>query len=487
MRLQDLAIPIDSDRPEAIYIQISIAIARAIQNRVLAAGAVLPGTRAMADQLGLTRNTVVAAYEELEAQGLVEQRVGVGTIVCHKAGSVGPVVDPERLQLSANPAFDLVSRFTPLSHVEEGTHDLRDGQPDPRLLPAMELGRAYQNALVKHQRELLKSGEPAGHMRLRKALAGWLGARRALLVDADQILITRGTRHSMDLLCQALLRPGESAALEDPGNPSVLEGLRGAGAQVIPIPVDGDGLAVETLESVFRDASPRLLYCTPNSQFPTGGSLSQARRIRLLDLARKHRMAVVEDDLDFEFHSGQRPALPLASQDRNGVVVYIGSFSNLMAPGLHLGFLVAPAPVVARLARLRLRAGAQGDRVLEAAIASLIEDDTFARFIRKARKAYSERRAFTSHWIRHWPGFSVDQSHGLGLWITCPDSLDVDRWVRDLQNDGVLLHGGAHYAHCGSASHHVRLGFSSQDLPELEAALKLMEGRLPSGSVPPRP
>jgi GntR family transcriptional regulator/MocR family aminotransferase len=441
----------------------------------------------MADQLGLTRNTVVAAYEELEAQGLVEKRVGVGTIVCGQTRLAGLGPEPEGHQLSVNPAFDLVSRFTPLSHVEEGIHDLRDGQPDPRLLPAVELGRAYQYALVKHQRELLRSGEPAGHMRLRKALAAWLGARRALLVGADQILITRGTRHSMDLLCQALLHPGESAALEDPGNPSVLEGMRRAGAKVVPIPVDEDGLAVEALESVFRDASPRLLYCTPSSQFPTGGSLSQARRARLLELARKHRMAVVEDDLGFEFHGGRHPALPLASQDRNGVVVYIGSFSNLMAPGLRLGFLVAPAPVVARLARLRLRAEAQGDRVLESALASLLEDDTFARFIRKARKAYSERRDFASEWIQRWPGFSVGPCAGLGLWLTCPETLDLDRWLSDLQRDGVLLHGSSHYSSSGSPGHHVRLGFGSQNLPELEAALRLMEGWLPHGSAPVQP
>jgi GntR family transcriptional regulator/MocR family aminotransferase len=194
---------------------------------------------------------------------------------------------------------------------------------------------------------------------------------------------------ALSLLSRALLRPGDVVAVEELTYKPAIEVFRSHGAKVVPIPLDDDGLRVDALEQI---AGLRAVHVTAHHQFPTTVTLTAPRRLRLLELARKHRFAIIEEDYDHEFHYDGAPVLPLASADRYGVVAYVGTFSKVLAPSLRIGYVVAPRPLLKNVIAHRLYIDVQGDRVLEHALAELIEDGLVQRHIRRVRREYQARR-----------------------------------------------------------------------------------------------
>jgi GntR family transcriptional regulator/MocR family aminotransferase len=180
-----------------------------------------------------------------------------------------------------------------------------------------------------------------------------LCATRGLAATADSLVVTRGSQMGFDLAARALLSPGDAVAVEELGYSSVWASLKLAGARLLPIPLDAEGMRVDALEKIAAREKLRAIYLTPHHQYPTMVVLSPGRRLQLLDLARRNRIAILEDDYDHEFHYQGRPILPLASADQAGVVIYVGTLSKILAPGLRLGFVVAPEPLLARVVQLR--------------------------------------------------------------------------------------------------------------------------------------
>jgi len=475
MRLHDLSLPLDPASPEPMYRQLAQGITEAIARKVLKPGALLPGTRALAEHLHIARNTVILAYSELAAEGWVEQRVGSGTMVCLRPPDPARTPTPD---LEGDPedatAFDFITSQLgqATDPAQDAALDMRDGWPDPRLFPVEDLAQAYRRLLSRRQSEVLGLGDSLGHLRLRQELAAWLGERRGIFVGVEQILITRGSRHALSLLTRALLRPGDAVVVENPGHPDLWEVLRMARARILPLPVDAEGLQLEALEAILAKERPRLLCCSPQSQFPTGAVLSESRRQRLLELAAEARMAVAEVDRDAEWTFGEPLPLPLASQGSAGSVLFLGSFLNLLAPGLRLGFLVAKASIVERLARLGQSTEAQGDRALEAAVAALMADGTLARHVRRARRVYQERRNLVAARLAPLEGIHAPAPRsGLGFWAELRDPGDMARLLAQASAQGLLFHGEAHYDLHGSAGTHLRLGFGGLNTEELGRAL----------------
>ena len=219
-----------------------------------------------------------------------------------------------------------------------------------------------------------------------------LAATRGLAAGPDDLLITRGSQMALELVARALVTPGDVVAVEAIGYVPARAAFALAGARLVPMPVDGQGLDVDALEALARRGPVRAVYLTPHHQYPTTVTLSPGRRLRLLEVARAHRIAVIEDDYDHEFHYDGRPVLPLASVDRAGVVVYVGTLSKILAPGLRIGYVVAPAPLLERLATLRAVLDTQGDPAIEDAVAELLEDGEVQRHVRRVRRIYRDRR-----------------------------------------------------------------------------------------------
>jgi GntR family transcriptional regulator / MocR family aminotransferase len=473
-----------SDGPgPPLFLRIARALIAEVRRGRLRPGAALPGTRPLAEQLGVHRNTVVAAYDELRAEGWVETRPGGGTFVSaalperEGRGSTRvrarPAV-PQRpgYELHAAPGWQEQPVFP------DGTIVMAGGVPDVRLLPVAELSRAYRRALRGPSgRAHLGYGPAEGHPGLRRAIATMVSATRGGGANADAVLVTRGSQMALDLLARAIVAPGDRIAVEALGYPPAWGALRQAGASLVPVPIDDQGLDVAALIEEHGRARLRALYLTPHHHYPTTVALSPGRRLALLEFARRERVAVIEDDYDHEFHYDGRPVLPLASTDAAGVVAYVGTLSKVLAPGLRLGFVVAPPRLVERLAADRFLLDRQGDHALEAAVAELLDDGAVARHVRRVRKVYERRRgALCEALARHVGGalaFRVPAG-GMALWATADEGIDVERWSERGRALGVGFVTGRRFAFDGGAVGCLRLGFASLDERELgEAARRL--------------
>ncbi|HSS02381.1 MAG TPA: PLP-dependent aminotransferase family protein [Kofleriaceae bacterium] len=466
----------------AVFVRVAAAISDDIRRGALRGGDRLPSTRALAAQLAVNRNTIVAAYDELVAQGWAIPRGAGGTFVSdtlperavRRALPAGPRGIPARpgFEIRAVPGY-------PLAHETGGVrYQLSLGVPDTRLLPTALLSRALRRALRSRAgRTGLDYGDPRGQLRLRTALAAMLRIRRGIPAVADNILVTRGSQMGLDLVARWLVRPGDTVAVEQLGYRPAWRAFEEAGAALHGVPVDGSGLIVDALP----DPAPRLLYVTPHHQYPTMALLSPARRMALLERARRGRIAILEDDYDHEFHFEGRPVAPLAATDRGGNVLYLGTLSKILAPGLRLGFVAGPERAVEQLARLRTAVDRQGDQILEAAVAELIEDGELQRHARKMCRIYESRRdALASALRRELPNalsFSLPPG-GLTVWARVEDGIALEAWHTRARARGVAFATAREFALDGRARPFVRLAFARHDEAELGDAIRRMRRAL---------
>ncbi len=474
MRPWTFPLALEADATEPLFLQIARGISGDVRRGRLKPGDSLPGSRTLATELGVHRNTVLAALRELEAEGWIEAEARITRV----ARNLPAVPKSEPLPKSGL-GFDLVAP-PPLADLAppgwKGL-DLAGGLPDPRLIPVEELGRALRRAL-KARPTLLDYGSSLGEPRLRAALASLLGEVRGLACPPEQLMITAGSLQAVDLAARLLIRPGDRVGVEDPGYPPVWQTLRAAGAELVPLPVDREGLCVEHLDTLLP---LRAIYLTPHHQFPTTVTLSAARRLRLLDLARRHRIALLEDDYDFEFHFEGRPVLPLASGDSGGVVVYMGTLSKILAPGLRLGWVAGPKALVEALGGQRRMGDLHGNRVMEGAVAEFIEDGLLQRHARKMRRVYAERReALLEALDRHLAQALevVPTGGGLSLWAHTAPGVDPGAWAARAQAAGVLVMPGRRFDFLGRKIPFLRLGFAALAPKEIREAVRRLKAAL---------
>ena len=462
-----------------VFLRIARAVADAARSGRLSAGTRLPGSRELARTLSVHRNTVIATYSELSAEGLLETSPGRGTYL----SSTLPEVRPRRWLHGKPPAA--VSRtqagfpFEPpasdphRAEIPPGAFALYGGMPDTRLLPRAALARAYRRAICLRP-ELLNYGDPLGEPALRAALADMLRERRGLCVSADEILITRGSQMALALIGKVLVRPGDVVAVEALGYRPAWRALSQGGPILRPVAVDAEGLCVDELAALCERERVRAVYVTPHHQYPTTVALSAARRMALLELARRRHFAIIEDDYDHEFHYEGRPLLPLASADDAGVVLYVGTLSKVLAPGLRIGFLVAPAPVRQAALAARFDVDRQGDRLGEHALAELMQDGELQRHLRRMRRVYQARRDHFVGLLREqlgdWLDFVVPPG-GMALWVRVSKRLAVDRWLSRAEQLGVFTQAGQRFTFDGLGRPHVRLGYAAHGERELSTAV----------------
>ncbi len=469
-----------------------VAIARSLTDDIrrgrLRPGDALPGSRTLAGSLGVHRNTVLAAYRELESEGWLVTRPAGGTFVSTALPDAKPRrFDPARASRPAMPAktgFDLGPPYAQENlapPLPKGMLSLAGGQPDVRLLPAAPLARAYRRVLRAHGSSLLSYGDPRGHARLRRSLAGLLSAARGVACDEETLMMVRGSQMALDLTARALISPGDVVAVESLGYRPAWLALTHAGAELHAVGVDDDGLRVDALERLCAERRVRAVYLTPHHQYPTTVGLAAARRLQLLSLARARRMIIIEDDYDNEFHYDGRPTLPLASADDAGVVVYIGTLSKILAPGLRLGFVAAPRPLIDRLAALRMTIDRQGDQAVECAVAELVEDGEVQRHARRMRRIYQTRRdtlaqALTAR-LDGVVSFAMPAG-GMALWARVSPSVDVDAWAERSRAAGVAFYPARRFSFDRKSRPFARLGFAALTEPELREAVKRMASAL---------
>jgi GntR family transcriptional regulator/MocR family aminotransferase len=425
------------DRAQPLSEQIHAQLKARILHGQLGAALRLPTTRELARDLAVSRNTVVRAYEQLLSEGFIESRVGAGSFVA-RLESPAPAVPAERPHWNT-PDTAIWAR---LQHSTIGqAHDgppraFRHGVPAMDLFPHAVWARLQARFWRRHAQQQLGYSETAGDARLRALIAAYLSSSRGLRCDAGQVLITSGAQQAIALCALALLRPGDRVAVESPGYRAAAAALSLPGARVIGVPVDAQGLQMQALHSL---GSCRMAYVTPSHQFPSGVAMSLQRRLDLLAWAHRHDAYVLEDDYDGEYRYSGAPMAPLASLDAQARVLYMGTFSKLMFPGLRLGYLVAPAHWMATLARLRAsldRHSAIADQVV---MADFMAEGHFLQHVRRVRRASRARRdALFAAWQQHFGAALPLPAVEAGLHACLPlPSLELEQRLADT----ALAHG----------------------------------------------
>jgi GntR family transcriptional regulator/MocR family aminotransferase len=481
-------IAVERDAALPPFLQIARSLADDIQRGRLRPGDRLPGSRRLAESLQVHRNTVLAALAELIAEGWIETAPGHGTFVTHAL--VHPSGKPFSRRLGVRTHVPTQLPFTlpepPAAYrqpeLPPGTLILSTGAPDVRLIPTGAIGRAYRRGLRRRGGELLAYGDPEGHPSLRTALASLLASTRGLSVGSGDILITRGSQMALTLVARALLRPGDTVAVEEVGYRPAWEAFRAAGAAVVPVAVDGNGLDIDALERLASHTTVRAVYVTPHHQYPTTVTLKAARRLALFALARAMRFAIIEDDYDHEFHYEGRPVLPLASADHAGLVLYIGTLSKVLAPGLRIGYLVAPPAVLRSASAIRSSLDVQGDHPTEAAVAALIEEGELQRHVARVRRVYANRREILATSLRREFGDGLEFTlapGGMALWVRMHLAVDVDEWARRSVQHGVFWHTGRRYTFAGEPRPCARFSFAYLNERELPEAVRRMAAARP--------
>jgi GntR family transcriptional regulator / MocR family aminotransferase len=476
----EFALEIDRSHKVPFPQQIARAIVAEIQRGRLRPDDRLPGSRTLAQALRVHRQTVVSAIDDLIAAEWLVSRPASGIFVStFPEPPIKQVEHDGRLRRSGTASrFALPVTAPPhaeLPHVVPPGAILMSGtRPDVRLLPADLIARAYRRALRRFGPALLSYSDPAGFPRLRRELAAMLSATRGLVADPGSILVTRGSQMALALVARALIRPGDAIVVEHPGYRPAWEAFRLAGGDIVPVRVDEHGIDIRALQRAIAQRRIRAVYVTPHHQYPTTVTLTASRRIALLRLAAEKEFAIFEDDYDHEFHYSGRPVMPLASVDTQGLVVYIGTMSKVVAPGLRLGFVAAPKDLIERLVAYRSFADLQGDPVLECAVAELFEDGLIQRHVRSMQRLYRERLAILAAALRSKLGDFVsfrEPSGGTAIWVRTRDAQTMMRWVHAARKCGVFFDTGTVFTLNRTHTPGARLGFACLNDREIKEAV----------------
>lgn len=391
------SLAVDDRLPVPLHRQLYERVRKAILERQLRGGIRLPSTRNLASELGISRNTVLTAFDQLVAEGYLEGKIGSGTYVAR-------AIPDELLSLRKRsnaragsvrtPRLSRTARETDCLTVTSGRHrPFEPGIPAVDLFPT----RVWARLLAKQwgksgppMHDALSYGDPAGLSRLRESVARYVGAARGVTCEASQVIITNGLQHALEIAARVLLDPGDSVWFEDPGYPAARATLASAGGQIVLIPVDEDGMDVSS--ALARHPSPRLIYVTPSHQFPLGVTMPAGRRLELLEIARRADAWVLEDDYDSEYRHTSHPVPSIQGLDANERVIYLGTFSKVLFPALRLGYVIVPPALVDAFIRARTLAGRTSPTIDQAVVSEFIEEGFFERHIRRMRNAYRERQ-----------------------------------------------------------------------------------------------
>jgi GntR family transcriptional regulator/MocR family aminotransferase len=432
----------------SLYRQLYDRLRQAILEGTLVAGSKIPSTRALADHLGMARNTVLGAYEQLRAEGYLVGRLGSGTYVnravpeelLHTAPRTGGRGIPPQTRPALSRRGSALMDLPGLTDRKpDDARAFRHGLPAVDAFPFEIWSRLTARRWRSRPSRLLGYDDPSGYRPLREAIAGYLGTARGVRCNPDQVIVVSGSQQGIDLVGRVLLDPGEIAWIEDPGYVGARGALRGAGIQLVPVPVDHEGIDVEA--GAARAGRARMIYVTPARQYPLGVTMSIGRRLALLDWAHKARAWILEDDYDSEYRYAGRPLAALQSIDSQGRVIYMGTFSKVLFPSLRLGYLVVPQALINAFVCAKAAADRNSATVAQAVVADFISEGHFTRHVRRMRTLYAERQEVLLHAARRtWNGFidlaAADSGMHLIGWLD--RGVDDQRFARRAAREGIV-------------------------------------------------
>jgi GntR family transcriptional regulator/MocR family aminotransferase len=452
-------------------------------------GTRLPGSRDLGGQYGLSRGTIVNAFEQLAAEGYVQGSVGSGTFVSNTLPDEIEVtrgaVHPElRHTTPRRRVSDYARRVTPFSMLEvRPSRAFRANLPALDLFPLARWAQVTARRLRRAPTSLLLGCDPMGYGPLRQAVADYLNASRGVKCVPAQVAIVSGIQEALDLVARLFLNPGDRVCMEDPGCTGASIVFAAFGARISRAPVDDEGM--EVCAAPFRGA--RLVYVTPAHQFPLGTTMSLSRRLALLEWARKSGALIFEDDYDGEYRYSTRPIPALQGLDRSGLVLFAGSFSKVLFPSLRLGYLVVPLDLVPRFAATKSATARHPPLLEQAVLCDFITEGHFGRHLRRMREVYAERLSVLLEGARErLAGLLELSSVEAGLqtagWLTC--GVSGERAAKAAATRGVEVTPLSSYRIGPPGREGLQLGFAAVDTREIRRGIRelaiALQGKAPA-------
>lgn len=480
-----MRIPIDRQSKVPLYRQIEDYLRQSILSGSLPPGAALPATRELARQLGVSRITVQNAYAGLESDGLILSHEGSGTFVAPPlTPASAPLPEAEapwplwQQEASNSSVFSKTIYQEPIPDYSKlGPALIRfTGVGDPRFFPVKDFLKAIQAVLRRDGVEALDYGEfGSGYPPLRQTITHIL-ASQGIQASPDQVLITSGSQQGIALVCQVLLKPGDTILVESPTYNLALELFRSLGLKILGVPVDEHGMQVETLEPLLQKWHPRLIYTIPNFQNPTGVCLSGARRRMLLELARCYNVPLLEDDYAGDLRYEGRALPAIKALDQSGDVIYTGTFSKMLMPGLRLGFLIASGPIFYRLLSEKWVTDFTTSTLIQRTLEEYVNLGRYQAHLRRSCRIHSARRdAMLSAIRRHLPPgvhFETPQG-GLYLWLRLPESFSALQLLPSALQAGVEFTPGSwFFPNPVEGERYLRLNFATQPPDRIEEGIR---------------
>lgn len=479
-----MRIPLDRESDTPLYQQIGAYLRNAILSGKLTADTRLPAYRQLANDLGVNRATIENAYSLLEAEGLVFSRMGSGTYVLPQP--LIPKISKNNTD-SSLPLWQQNFRFqesnTNLDSIDEMLQNAGHPNPisfasgisDTRQFPLEEFRKMLQTVMRRDQIAALEYGERSGYAPLREGIAQIL-ASQGLQTNPESVLITAGSQQAIFLVSQVLLKPNDIILVENPTYSVAIDLFRALGFQIIGIPMDSQGMQVEKLEKLLQQHHPKLIYTIPNFHNPTGTCLSSPRRRELILLAEKYNVPILEDDFvgDLRYEGHAQPSLK--ALDSNGQVIYVGTFSKMLMPGLRVGFIVADGPVYDSLLNFKRLSDLATSTLIQRALDAYVTVGRYQTYLHRSSQTFRKRRDAMVNTIKKYlpPKVSFDiPTGGLFIWLRLPEKMYADELLPLACKEGVsFAPGNFFFIDNSDGREWLRLNFASQPVEDIEEGIK---------------
>lgn len=459
--------------------QITNQLINAIQRGFLPVGTKLPGTRLLSKFLEVHRNTIVAVYDELFAQGWVESLPNKGTFIIGK-NEEKPVDFNDINQINLKNYPKTTGFLFKTSNILDNPFEhsscqfvFNDGIPDIRLTQIDQHSRIY-SSILKRKAHKIGHYNQDGSEFFKKNLSQYLNLSRGLPISIDNLLITRSTEMSIYIVSEILLSKDDTVLIGTLSYFSVNMIFQKAGVKIITIPIDNEGINVDEVRGICKRQKIRMLYLTPHHHYPTTVTLSAQRRLELLNLANEFGFIILEDDYDYDFHYEKSPILPLASADTNGMVIYIGSFGKSLAPGFRTGFIVAPENLMTEMRKYLGIIDRQGDILMEHVLGEMIAEGEINRYLKKSVKIYQERRNYFIQLIQENLGNFLTfekPSGGLAIWTEWQIPINLMQLSRNCAQNHLFIPKTLLYQSKELTA--LRLGFGDLNFDEMEKSIEI--------------
>ena len=467
-----------AQRSLPLHVRIQRAVRQLILDGALDASRPLPASRTLAGSLGVSRDTVEAAYGQLHAEGFIERRVGSGSFVADGARRLGGRGTTRRTAPGTQTLR--LSRRGAAMYRNGGVRDFIaprpfvPGVPETRNFPLSTWERLQRQVLKEWGSAALLHSPPQGMAALREAIADYVNLERGAHASPERVLVVTSSQQALSLCASVLLDPGEGIFIEDPAYHGARKAFDAAGLDSIPVPVDGDGMQVERLHQATQPA--RAAFLTPSHQFPSGATLALARRLEIIEWARQQQAWIIEDDYDSEFHYAGRPMACVQGLDPHQRTIYIGTFTTSLFPGLRIGFMILPTELVAPMTIARTLLDGHSAPIPQLTLARFMQGGHFGAHVRAMRALYCERRDVLAALVRrHLKDFVQPRVPDGGMQMPCVFIRDIpeQRAIDAARRAGIDLLGlSALHASSATATAGFLMGFAAHSPAELEVAVK---------------